>query len=260
MCISVFASCNSDKNVNRNESNSFPVTTVISVDTSIHTEYVTEIQAEQNVEIRARVTGYLEKIYVDEGAHVKENQLLFAINNREYSEEVSKAKAQYKSTAAEVEVAEIELSNTKKLAEKNIVSDTEVLLAKNKLESLKAKKEEAFAHQSYVQIKLSNTEVRAPFSGIINRVPHKIGSLIEEGTLLTTISENDEVFAYFDVSEKEYLSYAKNKDSADVSIVTLILADGSEHSQKGKIETIDGVIDHNTGNIAFRARFKNHNK
>jgi membrane fusion protein (multidrug efflux system) len=122
--------------------------------------------------------------------------------------------------------------------------------------------EEALAYQTHAQLKLANTEIRAPFNGIINRIPHKIGSLIEEGTLLTSISENDEVYAYFDVSEKEYLTYARNLlvDSTESKVVSLILADGSEHKYKGRIETIEGVIDNNTGNIAFRARFKNPEK
>ncbi|MCC6690878.1 MAG: efflux RND transporter periplasmic adaptor subunit [Bacteroidia bacterium] len=240
----------------------FPVTHVIKSDTSTFIDYVTEVHAIQNVEMRARVTGYLEKIHVDEGTYVKENQLLFTINNREYLEELAKAKALYKSSIAEMGGAELEFNNVQQLADKKIVSSTELALARNKLDAQKAKMEEALAHQSYIQIRLSNTEIRAPFNGIINRIPHKIGSLIDEGTLLTTISQNDDVFAYFDVSEKEYLSYARNlqSDSVESKVVSLILADGSEHPYKGKIETIEGVIDEKTGTIAFRARFSNPGK
>lgn len=241
---------------------SFPVTSVVKVDTFTYTDYVAEIHALQNVEIRARVSGYLEKFYVDEGVYVTQNQLLFSINNKEYVEELAKTKALYKSAVADMNGAELELKNVLQLAEKKIVSSTEVELAKNKLDAKKAQMEEAQAYQTHAQLKLSNTEIRAPFNGIINRIPHKIGSLIEEGTLLTSISENDEVFAYFDVSEKEYLSYARNnqKDSINSRVATLILADGFEHPSKGKIETIEGVIDSHTGNIAFRARFKNPGK
>lgn len=257
----LLSACNSAENKDK-QAEVFPVTQVIRIDTSIYTDYVTEIHALQNVEIRARVKGYLEKFHADEGAFVKEGQLLFTINNKEYIEELSKTKAMYKSAMAEVNAAELELKNTLLLAEKKIVSSTETEIAKNKLEARKAELEEVLAHQASAQLRLSNTEIRAPFSGIINRIPHKIGSLIDEGTLLTSISENDEVYAYFDVSEKEYLSYARNllKDSLEPKIVSLILADGVEHPHKGKIETIEGVIDESTGNIAFRARFKNPNK
>lgn len=258
----ILSSCNFSKPT-KQATESFPVTSVMKVDTFNFTDYVAEIHALQNVEIRARVSGYLEKIYVDEGAYVTQNQLLFSINNKEYVEELAKAKALYKSAVADMNGAELELKSVSQLADKKIVSATEVELAKNKLEARKAQMEEAKAHQSSAELRLSNTGIRAPFNGIINRIPHKIGSLIEEGTLLTSISENDEIFAYFDVSEKEYLAYARNNlhdHSGNSRVATLILADGSEHSEKGKIETVEGVIDNRTGNIAFRARFKNPGK
>ena len=125
-----------------------------------------------------------------------------------------------------------------------------------------AKVEEALANEEAAEHKLSYTHIRAPFNGFINRIPFKIGSLINEGSLLTSISENNQVFAYFDVSEKEYLAYAENslKDSTGSKKVDLILADGKMHEQKGRIETIEGEIDGSTGNIAFRARFPNPDK
>jgi RND family efflux transporter MFP subunit len=259
--IILFCSCNINKN-KENIQEIYPVTEVIKIDTFSYTDYVTEIHALQNVEIRARLKGYLDKFHVDEGVYVKKGQLLFSINNKEYVEELAKAKAIYKSTIAQVKAAELEVKNVLKLAEKKIVSSTEIEMAKNKLEAEKANLEEALANKTNAKLKLENTEIRAPFNGVINRIPHKIGSLIDEGTLLTSISENDEVYAYFDLSEKEYLNYARNieKDSINSKVVTLILADGIEHSYKGMIETIEGEIDENTGNIAFRARFKNTNK
>lgn len=259
--LALFNACNlSDTKVAKTET--FPVTAVIRMDTSVFTDYVAEIHAIQNVEMRARVKGYLEKFHVDEGAHVREGQLLFSINNKEYVEELAKTTALYKITQSEAKAVELELKNVLQLAEKKIVSATEVEIAQNKLEAQKAKMEEALAHQAHAKLKLANTEVRAPFNGLINRIPHKIGSLIDEGTLLTSISENDEVYVYFDVSEKEYLTYARNllKDSIESKTVSLILADGIEHPFKGKIETIEGTIDEGTGNIAFRARFRNPDK
>lgn len=237
----------------------FLVTKAIKTDTATFTEYVANIQALQNVEVRARLKGYLEKIYVDEGQTVTKGQLLFSINSKEYTQELAMEKGLNKSAIAEVNEATLELKTLNRLADKKIISQTEVEIAKNKLEGKKAKKEETEAHVHYAKLKVNNTQIRAPFNGTINRIPNKIGSLIDDGTLLTSISENEEVFAYFDVSEKEYLSYVKNlkHDSVNSKTVDLILADGTTHSQKGKIETIEGIIDANTGNIAFRARFKN---
>jgi RND family efflux transporter MFP subunit len=258
----VILSACSSKNNQENISEVFPVTSAVRMDTSSNIDYVTEISALQNVEIRARVKGYLEKFHVDEGAYVKEGQLLFTINNREYAEELAKAKAAYKSAVFKVNTAEIDYKNALQLSKNKIVSPTEVELAKNKLEAEKANMEEALAHQSHAKIMLENTRIKAPFSGVINRIPHKIGSLIDEGTLLTSISQNDQIHAYFDVSEKEYLSYARSlaNDSISSKIVTLILADGREHSCKGVIETMEDQISENTGTIAFRALFDNPGK
>lgn len=189
----VLSACGAS-DVQKKPEDQFQVTPVMEIDTLSFTDYVAEIHALQNVEIRARVSGYLEKFHIDEGKYVTENQLLFTINNKEYAEELAKAKALYKSALVEVNGAELELKNALVLAEKKIISNTEIELAKNKLEAQKAKMEEAAAHQTHAQLKLSNTEIRAPFNGIVNRIPYKVGSLIDEGTLLTSISENDEVY------------------------------------------------------------------
>lgn len=257
----ILSSCKNTP-VKEQTTDTFPTATITKVDTFTTVDYVTEIHAIQNVEIRARVDGYLDKIHVDEGATVNKGQLLFSINNKEYIEELAKAKALYKSAISEFNATELEYKNVVQLADKKIVSATELALAKNKLDAQRAKMEEAQAHQSYVEIKLSNTEIKAPFNGTINRIPHKIGSLINEGTLLTSIADNESVYAYFDVSEKEYLNYARNlkNDSTNSKVVSLILADGSTHEYKGVIETTEGAIDGNTGNIAFRAKFPNPQK
>lgn len=256
---STFILACSTQDKKQQEPEQFPVIEVVARDTVGYTDYPAEIHAVQNVEIRARITGYLEELHVDEGAYVKKGQLLFSINKKEYAEELTRADADYSSALAEVKASELELYNAQALAAKKIVSDTEVQLAKSKLAAQKAKCDATLALKANAQLKLSHASIRAPFNGIINRIPHKMGSLIEEGTLLTSISEDDEVYAYYDVSEKEYLSYARNraKDTSELNLVTLVLADGMEHKYKGVIETTEGAIDKNTGNIAFRARFKN---
>lgn len=237
----------------------FPVTSPIKIDTALQTDYVAEINAVQNVEIRARVKGYLDKVYIDEGKYVKQGQVLFGINSSELKEHVVKASAILKSAFTDLKSAELELNNTKRLVEKNVVSNTELEAAKNKVDLMKAKIEEAQSNETTAKIQMTYTIIKAPFNGIVNRIPYKIGSLIEDGTLLTTISNNGEVFAYFDVSEKEYLNYITNlKEKTQRSnTVTLILANGEEFPYKGIIETTEGEIDPNTGNIAFRARFNN---
>jgi membrane fusion protein (multidrug efflux system) len=237
----------------------FPVTTAALIDTNAFVDYVAEIKAVQNVEIRAKLTGYLEKVHVDEGAHVKAGQLLFSIDDREYKEQLAKRRALLKSAQAEVKSNELEVQNTRQLVEKGVVSKIELEFAKNKLLSSKAKVEEAMAEEEHARLVLSYTKIKAPFDGIIDRLPIKIGSLIAEGTLLTNLSQNNEVFAYFDVSEKEYLDFMSKltRKGTQERSVSLVKANGDLHEVSGFIETMDGQIDDQTGNLAFRARFKN---
>ncbi len=262
LMVSILLSCTIQAKEEKKVVETFPVTSPIVIDTTLYTDYVAEINAVQNVEIRARIKGYLDKIYVDEGKYVKQGQILFRIDNQELNEHVTKAGAILRSTITELKASEIELFNTKRLVEKNVVSNTELEAAKNKVDMMKAKVEEAQSNESFCKIQLKYTLIKAPFNGIINRIPNKIGSLTEDGTLLTNISNNGEVFAYFDVSEKEYLNYNANikENTQQSNNVTLILANGKEHPFKGKVETTEGEIDQSTGNIAFRARFNNPEK
>ncbi len=240
------------------QTETFPVTSPLVIDTVYYSDYVAEIHSRQNIEIRARVKGYLEKTNVDEGAHVKDGEVLFVISSQEYREELLKAQAVLKSTIAEMKTAELDVQNVTTLLNKNIVSKTELAIAKAKLEALQAKTEEMRAYESSARLRLAYTEVKAPFNGIIDRIPNKTGSLVDEGELLTTLSDNTEIYAYFNVSEKEYLAYTANQSPTQVqNTVSLLLADNSLHPYKGVIETIEGEFNHGTGSIAFRARFAN---
>jgi membrane fusion protein (multidrug efflux system) len=238
-----------------------PVTELVPQKTEVHREYVGDIHAIRNVEIYARVKGYLEEVYVDEGKEVKKGQVLFRINNEEYQAQLASAKANLQSAIAEAKGAELELKRVKLLVEKNVISKTEVEVAEAKLAAVNARIEEARSEKSKASIHLAQTEIKAPFNGVIDRIPHKMGSLIDEGTLLTTLSDTKSVFAYFNVSENEYLEYVKARGNADKStIVELELADGSYFKQKGTVETMEGAFDEGTGSIAFRARFANPDK
>ncbi|MCE6990918.1 efflux RND transporter periplasmic adaptor subunit [Dyadobacter sp. CY323] len=239
-----------------------PVTELKPQKTDLHREYVGNIQAVRNVEIYARVKGYLEQVYVDEGKEVKKGQILFRINSEEYEAQLAKAKANLQSAIAEAKGAELELKRVKLLVEKNVITKTEVEVAEAKLAAANAKIEESRSDKSNAAIHLSRTEIRAPFDGVIDRIPQRMGSLIDDGTLLTTLSDTKAIFAYFNVSENEYLEYVKARGKADnrEAVVELELADGSFFKHKGTIETMEGAFDEGTGSIAFRARFSNPEK
>ncbi|MFY7815344.1 MAG: efflux RND transporter periplasmic adaptor subunit [Chryseobacterium taeanense] len=243
--ILLFSSCNKKKE-EKEEAAVYPVTSPIVMDTVIDKEYVAQIQSVKNIEIRAQEKGFLEKIYVDEGQFVHQGQTLFRIMPQLYQAELMKAKA-------EVEQASIELKNASTLASNNIVSKNERAMAKAKLDA-------ANAEAKLAQIHLSFTDIKAPFSGIINRIPRKLGSLIDEGDLLTSLSDNSNMYSYFNVSEPEYLSYQMHAADRGSNEVSLLMANGELLPEKGQIQTIEGEFDNETGNIAFRAKFPNPNK
>jgi RND family efflux transporter MFP subunit len=247
----------SPKQENKQENEVFPVVHPLVIDTTYTQEYVADIQSLQNVEIRARVKGFIEAIHVDEGKAVKEGQLLFSLNSKAFREELARAKALVRSAQAEAKSAEIDLRNVKSLAEKSVVSASDVELAQSKLDAAQARLEEAASNESAASLSLTYAEIRAPFDGTINRIPNKAGSLVDEGTLLTSISNNKEVFAYFYVSEREYLDFRAQNPDLQKSKVSLVLANNQPYPHKGLIETVDGEIDKTTGNIAFRAKFPN---
>ncbi|MFZ6023605.1 MAG: efflux RND transporter periplasmic adaptor subunit [Bacteroidota bacterium] len=251
------SACSSKANKEENKLEKFQVTNPFLLDTAYAKEYVAEIQSVQNVEIRARVQGFIEKIYVDEGKAVSAGQVLFTLSRREFKEDLLKANAQLKSAVAELKSAEVEIKNSQLLADNNIIGKSELEMLKAKKEAIQARIEEAKSNISVANLNLSYTEVRAPFSGVLNRIPNKTGSLVEEGTLLTTISNNKEMFAYFNVSESEYLDFVKEKEANNQSKISLVLANGKPFSQTGFIETTDNEIDRGSGNLSFRARFAN---
>ncbi|MHB1081932.1 MAG: efflux RND transporter periplasmic adaptor subunit [Prosthecobacter sp.] len=253
-------SCNESATATGHEvKKTFPVTSAVVMDVPNGQEYVASIQNSNFIELEARVSGRLEKISIDEGQRVTAGQLLFTISSHSYQEEVKRANARLKSAMAEAKMAEIDLQNNQLLLEKKIIALSELEMAQARLDSATAKVDEAQTTVADAERRLSYAEVRAPFDGIINRIRNKTGSLVSEGDLLTSISNDGDVYAYFNVSEREYLELAKRKDLGVQGSVALELANGEIHPFKGRIETWESVISKSTGNIAFRASFPNPN-
>jgi membrane fusion protein (multidrug efflux system) len=187
--------------------------------------------------------GYLENIFVDEGQFVKKGQQMFKIMPQIYNAELQKAQA-------ETNFAEIEYQNTKQLSEKNVVSPNELALAKAKLDKAKAE-------QSLAQTHLQFTDIKAPFDGIMDHFQVRLGSLINEGDLLSTLSDNSEMWVYFNVPESEYLNYKSHATEENLLKVNLLMANNSVFAYPGVVTAIEADFNNETGNIAFRATFPN---
>ncbi len=227
------------------EEGKFLATSPLRTDTELTKDYVAQIRAIQHIELRALEKGYLQGIFVDEGQRVPKGTRMFQIMPLIYAAEVQKAKA-------EADLTEIELNNTKLLADKNVVSPNELALAKAKLNKAKSEVALASTHKSL-------TEIRAPFDGIMGRFHVRMGSLVDEGELLTTLADNSTMWVYFNVSEAEYLAYKSQVDADKAAPVKLQMANGQVFDQVGKVETIEADFNNETGNLAFRASFPNPN-
>lgn len=214
-------------------------------DTTIYKEYVCQIRSINHIDIRSQEKGYLQNIYVDEGQFVHKGQVMFRIMPMLYEAEVNRSQA-------EVNYADIEYQNTIRLADSNIVSPNEVKLAKAKLDKEKA-------DLQFAQIHLGFTRIVAPFDGYMDRFHERLGSLIDEGDLLTTLSDNSKLWVYFNVPEAEYLDY-KLHHKEEMKSVKLRLANNELYQHDGRVETIEADFNNENGNIAFRATFSNPEK
>lgn len=236
-------SCSHEKEVKEKQVKLL-VTSPLQRDTAVTKEYVAQIHSIQHIELRALEKGYLEKIYVDEGQHVKQGQLMFQIMPLIYQAELKKSQA-------EANYVGLEYQNTKKLADKNVVSGSELALAQ-------AKYDKANADVSLAQTHLQFTTVKAPFSGIMDHFQGRMGSLVNEGDLLTTLSDNSKMWVYYNVPEVEYLSYEAHVKATDGPVhVQLKMANNEVFNQPGVVQTIEADFNNETGNIAFRATFPN---
>ncbi len=243
-----------------------PVLIVNSTPATTYQEFSASLEGSKDIEIRPQVEGYLEKIYVDEGAQVRKGQPLFQINSRPYREQLNNANASLSAAKANLANAEINVSKLTPLVQNNVISDVQLKTAKTAYDAAAANVAQAQAMVSNAQINLGYALIKAPVDGYVGRIPHKTGSLVGLNTAepLTVVSEIKEVYAYFSLSENDFLQF-KNTfagNSIEEKIkkmppVELVLADGSIYGQKGKVQTVTGQFDNSIGAISFRASFPN---
>lgn len=230
----------------------FPVQTVTQQDAVIYEEYTANLEGQQNVEIRPKVSGFVQKVYVDEGQEVKKGQLLFKLETQTLNQDAAAAKAN-------VDAAQVEVDRLKPLVDRKIISNVQ-------LETAKAKLAQAKASYSAVAANIGYGTITSPVNGVIGGLPFKEGSLVS-ATMempLTTVSDTRVMRAYFTMNEKQMLDFTREfegsslaKKIANTPDVNLLLVDGSVYEQKGRIKAVNGLINPQTGTTEFRAEFPN---
>lgn len=240
---SLLVGCGSHQEEHR-EPQKLVVTTPQSMAVTVMERYVCQIHARRHIEIRALERGYLQKIEIQEGQAVKQDDTLFQIMPIIY-------KAKLDVELAALEVAQMQYDYSQKLTEEKVISDNERLLVKAKLAQAKAKADLATAEFNF-------TTFKAPFDGIVDRLYHQQGGLVEEGESLTSLSDNSVMWVYFNVPESKYLDYMDAlKSHENEQKVELLLANHKKFPQLGKINAIEADFNNKTGNIPFRADFSN---
>lgn len=265
----IFQSCASSGNGDRMSApppESLPVLTVTSMPATTYQEFSASLEGSNVIELRPQVDGYLEKIYVDEGAYVQKDQSLFQINDRPYRERLNTAKAGLAAAKANLSNAQINLSKTIPLVQSNIVSEVQLKTVQAAYDAAAANVAQAQAMVENAEISLGYTLIKAPVEGYIGRIPFKTGSLISPANpqALTVISEITNIYAYFSLSESDFLQFKNQFPGKTIEEkikqmpeVELVLADNNLYTSKGRVEIVSGQFDNRMGTISFRSTFKN---
>jgi membrane fusion protein (multidrug efflux system) len=262
------ASCSgsADQSAMQSQAPELAVITVQPGTSDLSNAYAATIKGKVDVDVRPLVSGFVTKVHVDEGQYVKQGQVLFTLDQVTFQAAVEQAQAQVNAAKTAVSSAQLTADNKKLLFDKNIISEYEYQLAQNQLATAKAQLSTAQAALTSARKNLSYTTVTAPVSGYVGSIPGREGTLASPSmmTPLTTVSDNSEVYAYFSLTEKDILQLTQGETSLNAAIaampeVQLQLADGTMYPLTGKVATVSGVVDQNTGASSIRARFANPN-
>jgi len=230
----------------------------------VDVKYPGTVEGRVNVDIKAQATGYLEVIYVKEGDYVNKGQNLFRIKGDALDAQINNNKASLNAALANQANAALEVEKIRPLVVGKVVTKVQLQTAEASYKAATANVEQAKAALKSAQINADFSLIKAPVSGYIGRIPNRIGNLVTpaDTTPLTTLSEIDEVFVYFSVSDADFTKILKAGKSSGSKItgVKLILSDGSDYGRKGRLETASGSIDKGTGSITMKAVFANPDK
>lgn len=263
----LMTACKPNQNQGQQEEvQEFPTLLLEARKTALSAEYPATLQGQQTVEIRSKVDGYIEQVYVNEGAQVRKGQPLFKIDANSYQQEVNSRQAAVIAAEANLETATIQSQRTKVLVDRKIVNSFELTSAKNVERVKRAELNQAKADLSSARSKLAYTHIVSPIAGVVGSLPYKIGSLVSStsASALTTVANTRQIYAYFSLSQQQLASFLRKYDGQRVNDkfrnmpeVSLTLADGTQYPVKGKIETLSGVLNANTGAANFKAVFPN---
>ncbi|WP_052072549.1 efflux RND transporter periplasmic adaptor subunit [Sphingobacterium deserti] len=264
----LFTACTStDKKAEETEKPAaHTVLTIQPQETTRYVSYPASIQGQDVIEIRPRVEGYLEELYVDEGATVKKGQRLFRIASPQFEQEKRVAQAAIQTAQADVDAADMMVRKTRPLVEKEIISEYELEAADYALKAKKAALAQARANLVNAEANLGFTIVSSPSDGIIGTIPYRKGSLVglNASSPLTFLSSNKAMYVYFSLDEKQLLAFNRQFSGKTVQeklknlpAVELLLADGSAYEHTGQVETASGLLTTQTGSANFRATFPN---
>ena len=238
--------------------------TVQPTTTNLTNSYPASIKGKQDIDIRPMVSGFITRLHVDEGAVVRRGQVLFTIDQVQYQAAVNQAKAAVETAQAALGTAQLTYDNKVRLNQKGIISDYDLSMSNNQLAQAKAAVAQAEAALVNAQKNLSYTNVTSPSDGVVGTIPYRLGALVSPSSAqaLTTVADNSSMYAYFSMSERQLMELTRGGSSLDEAIknmpeIRLQLIDGSMYDQPGRIETISGVIDSNTGAVTLRALFPN---
>lgn len=242
----------------------YTVTTLSSSDVELKSSYPAVIKGKQDIEIRPQISGPITQLLVDEGYVVHKGQTLFVIDPVQYQQAVNVARAAVDVAEANVATAQLTAGNKRELAKNDIIGSYDLQMAENSLLSAKAVLSQTNAQLVNAQKNLSYTQVTSPSDGVVGSIPFRVGSLVSPtGVIpLTTVSDISEMYVYFSMTERHLLGLTANGDSPKDILkkmpgVELQLIDGSIYREKGKVETMSGVINPGTGSVNLRARFPN---
>lgn len=260
----VLTSCGSKSNKMGEASNNFAVETIQTTTADLKTSYPATIKGMQDIEIRPKVSGYLVKLLVDEGATVRKGQPLFLIDSEQYRATVKAAKAQIRVCRANIATQKLTVDNKRMLFKQNIISSYDLKMAENTLASYEAQLAAAEAQLQSAQDNLRWCTVTSPADGVVGSIPYRVGSLVsgQSAEALTTVSNISKMYVYFSMTEKQLLALTREAGGVNAAIkkmpaVSLVLSDGTTYSQSGTISTVSGVIDPSTGSVQMRATFDN---